>query len=53
MGDVADTSTLATADYCFTKRSIDRDFRLRRFVSRTFMDSGLQKKMPVGIDVTL
>ena len=33
MGDIADTSTLAPADYCFTKGRVDGDFRLRRIVS--------------------
>ena len=41
MGDIADPSTLATADYCFTKRRTDRDFRLRRIVSSTLIGLGV------------
>ena len=52
MGDIADTSALATADYRFTKRCTDRDFRLRGVVSETFIDPGLRKRMSVGVDVT-
>lgn len=40
----ADTFALAAADYCFTERSIDWDFRMRRIVSQTRNKPAIERR---------